>query len=453
VTRRRDRRPDPRRPRSGAASFAARLLREAAFLATSLPLGALWSLLLVLLLFFGVALVPLLVGFPILGLAVLAWVGAARLERRRVRLLLRTRVPDPYRRPPPAGTVSARLRTLVGDPALWRDLAYVLLLPAIGLAEFALFLAAFALPWPLLTYPFWHRSLPEGGVQLGPGEWLDAAPEALLVALSGLLVAAAGLLLVRFVARAHAALALALLGAAGYPFPRLARRTGLLALGAASAAVLAVALLAGYAPFDLGAAWEAVSSPERVRAFFEGFGIWGPVVFFAAQAAQVLASVLPGGPLTLAGAAAFGPWLAFALSLSGAAAGSVAAFLLGRRFGRPMVARMVGGEVLDRYAGKMGSDGWWLIPVLLLPLPAGGDAVCAVAGLSEISLGRFALMMTLGRVPGTALGVLTATGLATGSPGLLAAGGFALALLGAAAFLYARKGKRADTSGRETRSG
>lgn len=434
-----------RRPRPGPATFAARPVREAAFLATSLPLGVLWSLLLLLLLFFGVALLPLLAGFPILGLAVLAWAGAARLERLRVRLLLGTRVPDPYRRPSPEGSLFARLKTLVGDPALWRDLAYVLVLPLVGLAEFAVFLAAFALPWPLLTYPLWYSSLPEGGVQLNPREWLDTPPEALLVALSGLLVAAAGLLLVRLAVRAHAELALALLGP-GYPFPRLTRRAGLLAFGAASAAVLAVALLAGgYAPFDLGTAWEAVSSPERIRAFFEGFGIWAPVVFFVAQAVQVLASVLPGGPLTLAGAAAFGPWLAFALSLSGAAAGSVAALLLGRRFGRPMVARLVGGEILDSYAGKMGSDGWWLIPVLLLPLPAGGDAVCAVAGLSGISLGRFALLMTLGRVPGTALGVLTATGLATGSLGLLAAGGLALALLGAGAFLYTRTGKRPGT--------
>jgi uncharacterized membrane protein YdjX (TVP38/TMEM64 family) len=409
-------------------------------MASSLPLGLLWFSALFLLVLLGVGLVPALVGFPILASAALAAVLAARFERWRVRLLLGTAVPAPYR-PPRGRGPFGRLGTLVADPALWRDLAYAVALPLVGLAELLVVLVAFALPWPLLTYPLWFAGLPEGGVQLGPGEWLDTVPEALLVFLLGLLLAAVGLLLVRLSARAHVALALALLGAGDLPRP--SRRAGLVALGAALAAVLGGALLAGQAPlgqapFDLGAVWETLSSPGRVRAFFGGFGALAPAVFFLLQAAQVVVSLVPAAPVTLAGVAAFGPWAGFALALSGAVFGSLVAFLLGRRFGRPMVARLVGEKALQRGAGKLG--GLWILPVMLLPLPVGGDAACALAGLSQVPLGRFLALVALGRLPGTALNVLLASGLTTGSAGLLVAGGIVAALLAGAAFLYARRG-------------
>jgi uncharacterized membrane protein YdjX (TVP38/TMEM64 family) len=200
--------------------------------------------------------------------------------------------------------------------------------------------------------------------------------------------------------------------------------------------LLVVTLLAGNPPLNLEALWQTFSSPERVQTFSEGFEVWVLIVFFSIQAARVVVPLVPAGPITLVGVAVFGPWLGFVLTLLGAFAGSVSAFLLARRFSRPLVARLVGEKTLEKHAGKIDPDGKWMLVALMMPLPTVGDAACALAGLSEISLGRFAVLNLLGRIPYTTLTVLLASGLTIGSGGLQIGGGIIAALLAGAAFFY-----------------
>ena len=211
--------------------------------------------------------------------------------------------------------------------------------------------------------------------------------------------------------------------------------------------VSVMALFAGNLPLDLEALWQTLSSPERVRAFSEGFEVWVLIVFFSIQAIRVVVPLVPSGPVTLVGVAVFGPWWGFVLSLLGAFAGSVLAFLLARRFSRPLVAWLVGEKTLEKHAGKMGADGRWMLITLLLPLPVTGDAVCALAGLSEISLRRFAVLNFVGRVPYTALTVLLASGLTMGSGGLETGGSIITALLAGAAFFYMRRRRSRQSVG------
>jgi uncharacterized membrane protein YdjX (TVP38/TMEM64 family) len=67
--------------------------------------------------------------------------------------------------------------------------------------------------------------------------------------------------------------------------------------------------------------------------------------------------------------------------------------------------------------------------------------VCSLAGLSEISVRRFVILNVVGRMPSTALAVLTASGLATGSTGLLAAAAGVLGVLTLVTLLYVRREK------------
>lgn len=88
-----------------------------------------------------------------------------------------------------------------------------------------------------------------------------------------------------------------------------ALRTVLVAVSSAVlTTVLVIALLAGNVPLDLEALWQTLSPSERVRVFFEGFGVWAPVVFFSIQAIRVVVPLVPAGPVILAGVAMFGPW-------------------------------------------------------------------------------------------------------------------------------------------------
>lgn len=434
--------------------FPARYAGAVVFLSLSFWVGLFWFVLLSTLFLSGLSLLPVLIGFPILALTALAWTFAARLERRWVRLLLGVHIPPPYRHPTAESSRLVRLRTHLLDPATWRDLAYLLLLLPVGLVEFLVvtislvFIGAFLFSLYALADPgaFVMVAVMAEVEALG-GPVVDSASEVVTVVLLGFVLAVAGIFMVRVTARAHAALAVALLSPShtfrlASPRPsHFTRRV--VVVGLCAALVLAAVVLLGrYIPVHWVTLWDAISSPEKVRAFFEGLGAWGPVAFVFVQAAQVVIAIIPAAPVMVAGVAAFGPWWGFFLSLFGTVVGSVVAFAMGRRFGRLMVSRLVGEKVLNKYSGKMAADGWWMLVALMLPLPVGGDAVCALAGLSEISPRRFVVLNVTGRTPFTALTVLAASGLANGSTGLLVGAGVVLALLALVAFLYVRRGEK-----------
>lgn len=163
------------------------------------------------------------------------------------------------------------------------------------------------------------------------------------------------------------------------------RRTTLLSgalLGLLSALAVAVAWSVGWGTL-WEEAWEAFGSTEMLREYVLGFGAWAPVVFFLAQVAQVVVTPLPGGITAVVGILVFGPWAGTALSLAGGLVGSVALFALVRRWGRQLVARLVGRKSFERYAGAINDEkGALLLVVMLVPFVP-DDVAVAVAGRKE----------------------------------------------------------------------
>lgn len=181
---------------------------------------------------------------------------------------------------------------------------------------------------------------------------------------------------------------------------------------------------------------EAVfGSVEAMRGFVLGFGACAPAVFFLIQVAQVVLAPIPGNVTTVVGALVFGLWEGLALGLAGAVVGSVLVFALGRRWGRPLVVRLVGRAAFEKYAGVFDARGWVLFVVFLLPfLP--DDAVCALAGLSAVSFRRFLVLVLVGRLPSTAFTVLVASGAMPSSAALWIATGLVATVVLAATFAY-----------------
>jgi signal transduction histidine kinase len=135
----------------------------------------------------------------------------ARVERRRIARFLGYPVPSPYRRLPQGSTL-VRAHALASDPAVWRGLCYLLLLPLAGAAEFVIVIAAFTVPVIMLALPAWLFSAFPRGVPLGQGLWIDTHLEASIAGILALPVAVLGAYLaVIGAAGAHTALARALL--------------------------------------------------------------------------------------------------------------------------------------------------------------------------------------------------------------------------------------------------
>jgi hypothetical protein len=182
----------------------------------------------------GAGLSITLAGLPVLVAAAAAIRWCADVERARLRPMAGGPVAGSYRQVTGSG-VMAQLRTRWRDPATWRDIAYLvgMFVPLLVLATIAL-----AVWWGSLaaiTLPIWYwapwqsiHGVRYHGTQLGyfpngphgPGSWglyVDTLPKALAVAGVCLILFLIFNYVVVLTARAHAAVARGLLGAAKDP--------------------------------------------------------------------------------------------------------------------------------------------------------------------------------------------------------------------------------------------
>ncbi len=173
---------------------------------------------------------------------------------------------------------------------------------------------------------------------------------------------------------------------------------------AVAASVLAVAMAAHWTVAHPAWYREIVRLYEDPRYLHERLGAWGllaPVVFVAIQALQVIVSPIPGDVTGLLGGYVFGQWLGFAYSTIGLTAGSLFAFWVGRRFGTPFVRRFVDDRVWAQIAFVVEAEAT-IVCLVIYTIPGlPKDLACYLFGLSPMPFWVFALVSTVGRMPGT----------------------------------------------------
>ncbi len=184
--------------------------------------------------------------------------------------------------------------------------------------------------------------------------------------------------------------------------PRRGARLRWILAGLASAAALALMT------------WWTVTHPawhhELVRLYrdprylHDQLGAWGvlaPVAFVAIQALQVVVSPIPGDVTGLLGGYVFGQWLGFAYSTVGLTVGSLLAFWIGRRFGTPFVRRLVDERVWSQIAFVVEAEATVVCLVIFTIPGLPKDIACYLFGLSPMPFWLFAIVSTVGRMPGT----------------------------------------------------
>ena len=177
------------------------------------PLGLAWFIGLTVGFAAGVPLTLVWVGFLLLFATVVAAWGAEGLERRLAMSLLGARVPE--RRARAEGRESFRrwFSSVVGGPAFWKGLAFLLLRFSLGLAGWVVSVVAFAISLAFLATPV-LVSLEVGEVRI-PFRFVDTGVDALPLALAGLVGLIGTFHLHRAMGWAWARLAEVLLGAGG----------------------------------------------------------------------------------------------------------------------------------------------------------------------------------------------------------------------------------------------
>ena len=140
-------------------------------------------------------------------------------------------------------------------------------------------------------------------------------------------------------------------------------------------------------------------SETALEQFLKRWGIWAPVFFVGIQAIQVILPILPGAVGCLAGVLIFGPVWGFIYNYAGICAGSLAAFFLSRKYGRPFVKNRIGEKNYRKYIGWLEKGKGFecaFAAAIFFPV-APDDLLCYIAGLTKMTWKRFAMIILLGK--------------------------------------------------------
>lgn len=137
--------------------------------------------------------------------------------------------------------------------------------------------------------------------------------------------------------------------------------------------------------------------------FIKSFGALSVIVFIGLQILQVLFAPIPGEVTGFIGGYIYGSILGTIYSTIGLTVGSWLAFMLARRFGLPLVEKVVSTDILKKYDYFMEHQGKLITFIFFLIPGFPKDALCYIMGLSHIRTNTFLLVSVIGRLLGTAM--------------------------------------------------
>ena len=131
---------------------------------------------------------------------------------------------------------------------------------------------------------------------------------------------------------------------------------------------------------------------------------WGwmaPLVFVVIQALQVVISPVPGEITGPVGGALFGTGWGVVYSTIGLTIGTLICFGIGRKWGEPLVRPWLSQHHWDRLNFILEAEGAILCFILDLIPGFPKDVISYLCGISPLPFWVFAVVSTVGRIPGT----------------------------------------------------
>lgn len=159
-------------------------------------------------------------------------------------------------------------------------------------------------------------------------------------------------------------------------------------------------VLAGVAYFALQPApdWNGILDDSlALSRYLAGFGIWTVVLIAVIHVVLVVVAMLPAHLVVMASGYLYGLVPGFLLNHLAIALGSAVSFYIARRFGRPIVVRLVPQDILNRCDRAAEGHGFiFFLACYSMPMfPS--DVLNFVGGLSPMRFSRFILANLLGR--------------------------------------------------------
>ncbi len=154
------------------------------------------------------------------------------------------------------------------------------------------------------------------------------------------------------------------------------------------------------------------SEPDKFRKVTDKLGSVSKLIYIGLSALQVIIAFIPGEPVELLGGYAFGTIEGMLLNLIGAFAGSMAVFGLVRKFGKRAVEIFFSNKKMDSIKFLQTSTKKNLLFAVIFAIPGTPkDLLSYYAGLTDIKLGTWILICTLGRLPSVIISTISGNAL------------------------------------------
>lgn len=181
-----------------------------------------------------------------------------------------------------------------------------------------------------------------------------------------------------------------------------------------AAFVIAAAVIAAAAWLVCRPLVEFASEPELFRKWVDSHGILGRIAFVGMVILQVVIAILPGEPFEIAAGYAFGALEGTLLFLAASAAGSIAVFLLVRRFGAKLAEVFFSGKELSSVRFLKTNPRRTMLFLVVFMLPGTPkDLLSYFAGLTDIRFGVWVVICSLGRIPSVVMSTVGGDALGT----------------------------------------
>lgn len=140
-------------------------------------------------------------------------------------------------------------------------------------------------------------------------------------------------------------------------------------------------------------------SRESLIEYVESFGTQAIIVFIFIQFLQVILPILPAAVTCVAGVILFGPVWGIFYNYIGICIGSFGAFLISKRYGQPLVEKMLNEKIFKKYSKWLNDSKVFdrVFAIGIFGPIAPDDALCYLAGLTQMSLKKFGLIILLGK--------------------------------------------------------
>lgn len=199
---------------------------------------------------------------------------------------------------------------------------------------------------------------------------------------------------------------------------------------------IAVLLLAGGGWFLFHSGFfQAARSLDDLRAYIVRFAPYSHLLFFLLQFLSVVLAPIPSNITAAAGGVLFGTGPAFLLTFGAVTAGSLLVFWMARMLGRDFADKVVSQKLSEKYQTVLRVKAPVFLTLAFLFPFFPDDILCILAGLTELSFCRFALIVLLARP----WGLLFASALGGASLGLSPWVMVPIGLLGLTVFLLGMK--------------